>query len=511
MNTLENSTFGTTEKFPSAKNSRRELLTAGLGAIMAATPVVAAAQNMFRGGSTVSPKWNGNGNSNVGGTTLRSWVSANKRLLRKINYGPTQADLTEIETLGYSAYLEKQLNPATIDDSACDAIVQQVVPGANRTLTQWNRESSRIAPYEDFTGALILKSVHSKRQLLMRTAEFWREHFSLSVIPVRESVWAHYQRDVIEANALTTFRQILRATANSGAMMIYLDNFASSQFHINVNYAREILELHTVGVNGGYTEADIYEVARIFTGWTAKTLDGDEYGEFEFRPADKLAGSRTVMGQTFSQSGKAQGDALIDWLSAHPSTIHYVCTKLVRWFLNCAPSSNLLSRLAQAWGTEGDIKALLRIILSESEVMKAKPEFKRPFHLMVGALRQAHCTITSLFWIRHYLKRAGHEIGWWIQPDGYPIGFSYWAGGMIPRIRMLLLLSSGQYSGVTQPQVSGLSGRTGGEQMAELNRQYFLGELPVAEQVFVRRYLKRGERLHETVGVLFASPTYQWF
>lgn len=527
-----------TDEIVSKPTSRRTLLAGGMTAAFAAAAGLAAAQDPrdiiwpkgkppISGGAKPpnggpgpgngsSTQFSGSSSGSGASTVGRFWGDVNKKLLRRITYGATPADVAEIESLGYNAYLEKQLDSESIDDSACEARIDVLAPRMRMDMITMN---SFVGPdlyfnVHHYRHALSIRAMSSNRQLHQKMHEFWADHFYIDEKPMFGAVADYYRG--LHAIALTSFRDLLVYSANHGAMMDYLDNRASTVGRINVNYAREILELHTVSVDGGYTEADIYEVANIFTGWWTPPHFGDPVhnGVFEFKPEYKSPGSRTVMGQTFPQEGKAQGDALLDWLAAHPKTIYYMAHKLCQFFLGRDPDAALLQAIGQAWGTTGDVKAVLRKILAPEQIQTIKPKFKRPFHLVMGAMRHTGMEYDNVQGLLYQAYSMNHNPLYWGQPDGYPDSFAHWAAGMVPRINFALGIVNRQVWSTIPFNISQFTGMSESERMSWINERLFLGELPVSEQVWIRRYLKgssSNERAREAVAIALASPTYQWF
>ncbi|MBS1711870.1 MAG: DUF1800 domain-containing protein [Armatimonadetes bacterium] len=512
--------------------SRRTILAGGLTAALAAATGMASAQQMLGKGRTGAnlpgakpPGGNGFGNSgnrfgSSGGAGVtnvgRFWTDVNKRLLRRVTYGPTQADLTELTTLGYDAYLEKQLNWESIDDSVCESWVSANCPRLQLSLLQLNQyqgPNSWPTMYQ-LKNALAYRAIFSKRQLLQRMSEFWGDHFYLNEKPYYGGVMDYYrgQRNL----AMTTFYDQLVWSANHGAMMDYLDNRGSVAGSINVNYAREILELHTVTPASGYTEADIYEVANILTGWGTPSREGDPLhtGIFEYTDSAHAPGTRTVMGHSFPQSGKAQGDAFLTWLATHPYTVYNICSKLCRFFLGRDPDAGLLQSLGNAWGPKGDIKALLRIILSSNQMQKSVPKFKRPFHLVVGSIRQLGLYVNEPSGILNQIAEMSHEPYKWEQPDAYPDSFVHWSTSMVQRLNFGLGISNGQVWSVEWFDPAVFQNMSDPQRMDWINQKLFLGELPVSDQIWFRRYMKGSnstERGRNALAMALASPAHQWF
>jgi len=472
----------------------------------------------YNGGLTTGPITYSGGLASGGGLSnptvgvQRSWQDSDIRLLRRINYGPTPADVAEIKTLGYTAYLEKQMNPGSIDDSECEARVMQFSPYLYDSYLTLNQQ-----PWWAMTGnwndAVIVRSIYSKRQLQQRMLEFWVDHFYVDSVKVPGPVILDYYRSISQ-ECFGTFRELLKRSANHGAMMIYLDNLFSTATQINVNYAREILELHTLGVNGGYTESDIYQLADVFTGWSVVNEGQPNTNQFEFKSNMHTPGTRTIMQQSFPQSGKAQGDAVLDWLTTHPSTIRFIGNKLSRYFLGKDASEALLTRIQNAWGANGDIKAVLREVLNKTEINNSVPKFKRPNHLIFGSIRQLGLNLTYIsgIYAGHLVKMNMAPLKW-SQPDGYPDVFEYWAGGMVRRIRFVQEINSN--SGLFQlMDVTPMLSMDDAARVTEINSKLFLGELPVTDQVWIRRYLK-GKSGHEAmrsaISIAMSGSSYQWY
>lgn len=535
----QNEIAGNVSSQESAQNrtiSRRSALVGGLTAAMAAVAGAASAQH--RPGSR-PPGGGGNGNGGgsgngggassgavtyTGGLTqggtnnstvnvTRNWQDNDLKLLRRINYGPTSADVAEIKSMGYNAYLEKQLSPETINDAVCEAKVLQFAPTINLPYSQLKLEQNDWEVRQDWNDAVIIRSIYSKRQLHQKMAEFWNDHFYVDRWKVNGFLMHDYCRQIASLS-LGTFRDLLVASANHGAMMLYLDNHSNTASMVNVNYARELLELHSVGVNGGYTEEDIYNVADILTGWGTDSQTGDPQGAFMFDPTRNMPGTFTVMGQSFGQAGKAKGDALLNWLSNHPKTIAFVGNKLARYFLGRDASSALQARIANAWGTNGNIKAVLREILALPEISTSAPKFKRPNHLIYGSIRQLGLDLISIWgiWNEHLLP-MNMEPHLWNQPDGYPDQFEFWAGGMVRRIRFVQEINS--YWGlIPLLDVTALRSMDDAAKVTEINAKIFLGELPVSDQVWIRRYLKgktTDPAIRGAFAIAMAGPSYQWY
>jgi uncharacterized protein (DUF1800 family) len=249
-------------------------------------------------------------------------------------------------------------------------------------------ERSQRVVVEQLQSQKIIRAIYSQRQLQEVMVDFWFNHFNVnwSKDGVQFAVTG-YERDAIRPFALGKFKDLLRATAGHPAMLVYLDNALSNSAGTNENYARELMELHTLGIDGGYTQKDVEEVARIFTGWTV-SADG---GAFSFNGERHVPGDKVVLGRTISSGGRSEGEAVLDMLARHPRTADFISTKLVRRFVADKPPASLVQRVAQVFTeTDGDIRAMITTILTSEEFRDPKAfraKAKSPFEAVVSAMR----------------------------------------------------------------------------------------------------------------------------
>jgi uncharacterized protein (DUF1800 family) len=374
-------------------------------------------------------------------------------LVHRITQGFSRSEYERARALGYEAYLEEQLEHLAIDDSAMDARLEdfptlQLSP--KQLYETYN--ANFTTPYFEFKGAALLRAVHSRRQLFERMVEFWNDHFCIDQNK-GDLEWVflpEHDRDVIRAHALGSFPAMLSACAHGAAMLYYLDNWLNVAGEVQENYARELLELHTLGVHGGYNEFDVTEVARCFTGWTLN-LDpnSNDYlrGRFELSLHD--GGKKLVLGQTIPATPRArsaddstaqrEAQRVIDIASHHPSTAEFLARKLVRWFLSDDPAPELVARVAETYSaTHGDIRSMLRVILARENMGALsgvrRPRFRRPFHYMATTLRALEVDVRDpnesvLF----FLPAMGHMPFDHVQPNGYPDTIAAWGTSPLPR------------------------------------------------------------------------------
>jgi uncharacterized protein (DUF1800 family) len=268
--------------------------------------------------------------------------------------------------------------------------------------------------------------------LLARMTEFWFNHFNVFIGkgPVRPYV-GNYLLTAIRPHVLGKFEDLLLATAQHPAMLLYLDQAQSTRRGLNENYARELMELHTLGVTGGYTQADVRELARILTGWSVDINGGKG---FVFRPRAHDEESKTVMGRTFSETGQAQGIAAIQFLAQHPATAQRVSLRLATFFVSDQPSKSLTDRLAQRFTqTGGDLYAVMRSLIESPEFWESSNTlFKTPMDFAcstltaAGAVKDGANRIQNFRQTQGFLSQAGQPLHGWQTPDGYKTAASTW-------------------------------------------------------------------------------------
>ena len=302
-----------------------------------------------------------------------------------------------------------------------------------------------------------MRQQHSQRQVHEMMVDFWSTHFS---IYIRRKLCQVLKTDddlkVIRPNALGKFRDLLHASAHSPAMLVFLDQSESFSGSPNENYARELLELHTVGVESGYSHHDVAELARVLTGWTVSGVTDREMqpGLFNFDPDIHDNGEKHVMGMMISPGGEEEGMLILDMLASHASTARFVSWKLARRFVSDSPDPALVEALSQVFTqSDGDTRQMLRALLnSESFKASAGQKFKRPLEFFISALRVTGATITGTSRrLLEPLRLLGQLPFRWQQPDGYPDVAEYWAttSGMLDRWNFGLLLASNLIRGAS--------------------------------------------------------------
>lgn len=495
------------------------------------------------------------------------------KLVSRITFGQTQAELTLANTLGYDGYLEYHLNHTAIPENPAVPARLAVLPSINATgqqLFDTVAFPSQTVMGNELIEATIFRAAFSTRQLHERMVEFWNDHFNVDLADDNRPPLKSLDDRTVRALALTSFPQLLRASAMSPVMLAYLDNDASSNGNINENYARELIELHTVGADYFYafpavqTQATIVAVARCLTGWgwygptyndttvggTGTTLRGQfYYNNTTSRNivrvgTTNVGGARagvhdtgsktlgTVFGSTVipartNAAGMQDGLDVLSILETHPATAAYIAKKLCLRFLGEGVPQSIIDLVRDEYLNAsnpqgiGDVKAMLRVMLRPNHVAAAFPRLKRPFHLAVSMLRVAPVTWTNSTGIRQQLLRAGHQPFNWGPPDGYPDTTQYWSGQMLQRWNIGASLvtntsgNAGGISGLVLDDATFFSGATSAQQvMDRIDQQLFFGAMPPGEKSGIQASLPAtpsASQRRDALGLAFASPAFQWY
>ncbi len=451
------------------------------------------------------------------------------RLLNRAGYGPRWGDREQVLEMGFEAYLEAQLDYENVADPEVDALLSQlkVYNLPYRDLKYRDEDVVR----NEFMMATLMRPLLTTRQVYEAMVEFWNDHFHIYLRGAPSYVVAMKlveDRDVVRVHALGSFRDLLRGVARSPAMLVYLDNVANKVFEPddkpNENYARELMELHTVGVDAGYQQSDVQNAARILTGWGIYR-EGVRAGEFYFNPRAHDYGEKIVMGRTFPAGrGEAEVYEFLDFLASHPATAQFIASKLVRRFVADEPPQDLVDRVAAAYGTDGDIQGMLRTIFLGSEFQGSVGalKLKRPYAYAMSLLRGLNAVVRpwGLDDLVHELRKMGQVPYDWPAPDGYPDTAEEWADNLLPRWDFAMSLALRWVSGIRVPwwrlwSRSGSSDPAG--QLDWLAQQLTGGALPQDTLASLVGYVNAGEgwlerwhREQEAAALIACSPTFQW-
>jgi Protein of unknown function (DUF1800) len=442
---------------------------------------------------------------------------AELKLVRRITNGVTPEEIAAVTAYGYDGYLDMQLNPSAIDDSACESRLAPYTTIGLPTPQLYALDSNTVQT--QVIESTILRAIYSKRQLFERVVEFWTDHFNTDINTVGILKTGDV-RDVLRGNALGSFLGMLNAQATSPSMINRLNNQQNSRTAPNQNYAREVMELHTLGVTGGYTQQDIVEVARCFTGWRYNNVTNDpNRGTFLFNQSVHDTGTKLVLGNTITSAGVNEGLIVLKMLADHPATHRYVSKKLLRWFIDYEPSDALVADVAEVFRQSGgDIKTVLKRILAFENVRWAPPLFKRPFHYIVSGLRAMNANMTRYDTLRFtWLAGMGQVPFNWNPPNGYPHSFEYWGTLVLPRWNFAFSLGiPGSVGGATVDTTALLAGATTAQRIADrIDLIVFGGEMPAADKAALVTYLRPDPptttRIRDAFGLALASPGFQWY
>jgi uncharacterized protein (DUF1800 family) len=509
-------------------------------------------------------------------------------VLNRLGYGPRTGDVERVRAMGVERWIDRQLKPREIPDpeperalaslptlrmsahelqgkydlprEAKQEIRRQMAEGGADASEPDTRERRRelMTKYggqldgpprevvRQLQAAKVIRAALSERQLDEVVVDFWLNHFNVYANkgPERFLVGA-YERDTIRPHAWGRFEDLLRATAESPAMLFYLDNWLSSspsapersprlgrQFRraadegdgqpprrrrgLNENYARELMELHTLGVEGGYTQRDVTEVARCFTGWTIDNPRGTR-GEphFIFRPRLHDPGDKTVLGHRIRDGGRGEGLEVLHLLATHPSTAHFIAQKLARRFVSDEPPAALVDRAAEAFRrTDGDIREVLRTIVTSPEMRAPEAraaKVKTPFELVVSALRASGAHISDARGLGRYLEGMGMPLYLQQPPTGYKDTAAAWVStsGLLARLNFALDLAGNRIQGIeVEPERLAPHAPDARAFLQAVARALLPNGLTDATRQSVER---EGEHLDasRTVGLLLGSPEFQ--
>lgn len=423
----------------------------------------------------------------------------------RLSYGARPGDYGRVREMGVDAYIEEQLAPERIDDSFCDWMIKrcQTIRYSAGELYEY-REGLIL---NDLTRATLLRAVHSERQLYEVVVGFWSDHFNID-LSKGDCPWLKSadDREVVRLHALGNFRDLVRASALSPAMLWYLDGRenrkSNPEEEPNENYARELLELHTLGVHGGYTQTDVMELARCLTGWTVHSKGLFKKGKVEFLPEFHDNGEKTLLGHRIPAGlGAGDLDRVLDIVTRHPSTARFIATKLCTRFISDSQVNTAVDSVAEAFTrSSGDIPDTLRAVFATDSFRTGGEEkFKRPFRFIVSALRASNAQTDIGDDVLDYLERMGHLPFQYPTPDGYPEEAALWMGTMVWRWHFSIAIADNRMEGTTTDWPA-LTDRLGGDSNLF---SHLLGRLPTpAEQ---RSYRASG------VGpaLAMASPGFQ--
>jgi uncharacterized protein (DUF1800 family) len=529
-------------------------------------------------------------------------------VLNRLAWGPRPGDVEAVRRLGVTRWIERQLHPESIPEPALkqrlaglptlalssrellarydlsreakrelrarraelETASEQEQRRARRELTRRYAADKDGSPRQvlvELQAAKLMRAVHAERQLDELLVDFWMNHFNVYAQkgPVR-FLAGPYERDVIRAHAWGRFEDLLLATAESPAMLFYLDNWLSADPQaaqqllaqrqrrgsfgrrgglerrgrprgepdtmragedapapnpgqgrrrgLNENYARELMELHTLGVDGGYTQQDVTEVARCFTGWTIAGLrDGRPEFTFEARLHDR--GDKRVLGHVLPSAGREEGRRVLHLLATHPSTARFISLKLARRFVADEPPPALVARAAETFSrTQGDVRAVLTTLLTAPEFLAPQTravKIKTPLDFVVSAVRATGSQIEDARDLVQRLADMGMPPYLQQPPTGYKDDAETWVStsGLLARLNFALDLTAGRVRGLSPnppPLLAGVGdARAAGRVLAARLVPQGLSE-STSKTLATEGAQAAPERL---VGLLLGSPEFQ--
>jgi uncharacterized protein (DUF1800 family) len=384
--------------------------------------------------------------------TIPADHDAINHLLDRTSFGIRPGDVEHVQAVGVERYIDEQLRPQRLSDADVEARLALI--------------NQSDMPVVDLQQQKIIRAVYSNRQLQEVLVDFWFNHFNVDARKGADRLLlTSYERDVIRPRVFGKFRDLLEATAKSPAMLFYLDNWMSAgpdgprvrspkaPRGLNENYGRELMELHTLGVDGGYTQKDVTEVARAFTGWTIERPR--QVGDFKFEPRLHDEGQKIVLGHVIRASGIWDGEEVLDILARHPSTATFIATKLVRRFVSDTPPPALVDRVAARFRqTDGDLREVVRTILTSPEFLAPETyhaKVKTPLEFVVSAVRATGADIRDARPLVQQVAQLGMPLYQCQPPTGYKDTADAWVntGALVGRMNFGLALAANRIRGVT--------------------------------------------------------------
>ena len=416
----------------------------------------------------------------VDGSYKYEWVN-------RLTWGASTSSVEKQEKKDFTAYLDVQLYPGSY--SLPDAVRAQVngmtitqrpMVALVQELEQRNKDANALVNDDEKKAAQqsyqaemnrlgreaatrhVLRDLYSSNQVQEQMTWFWLNHFSVHQYKSNiRPMLGDYEDVAIRPRALGKFGDLLKAVVYHPVMLRYLDNEQNAAGHINENFARELMELHTLGVDGGYSQHDVQELSRVLTGVGVNMQVANSVvkpalqtfyvrrGLFEFNPARHDFGDKQFLGQAIHAKGLPEVDEAIDRLVRHPATARFISRKLAQYWLSDEPPPALVERMSQTFQrTDGEIAATLKTLMTSAEFIHGGGrKFKDPMHFVISAVRMAYDDnpILNAGPILNWLNRMGEPLYGRQTPDGYPITDAAWAspGQMATRFEIAKTIGSG--------------------------------------------------------------------
>ncbi|WP_348260926.1 DUF1800 domain-containing protein [Telmatobacter sp. DSM 110680] len=353
-----------------------------------------------------------------------------------------------------------------------NALMQDLSPNLKEVVLDLDNPQRLVN--EEMIAQRLTHDIYANAQLQEVMTDFWLNHFNVFLHKNEATPYylVSFERDVIRPRALGKFEDLLEATAHSPAMMLYLDNASSigpdsmaaeradrrpnnkkKREGLNENYARELMELHTLGVNGGYSQADVTHVARILTGWTVERPERG--GGFQFEPNRHEPGTKAVMGEKFKDHGEQEGRELLHMLATRPATAQFISRKLALRFVSDDPPQALVDRMAKTFlSTNGDIAAVLSTLFHAPEFWDAniyRAKVKTPVEFVVSAARAGNADIENMQPLANAVREMGMPLYGCVTPNGYSWQSDTWVStnALVNRMNFALSLAANRLPGIS--------------------------------------------------------------
>jgi uncharacterized protein (DUF1800 family) len=383
--------------------------------------------------------------------------------IRALRTGAPQQRMAAFEALP----VEKQDEViAAVPGQIRQAMYQIAPPELRRRIELASGPQQVVAA--DLIAGKLLRAIYSNRQLEEALTDFWFNHFNVYLDKGADHyLVTEYEREAIRPHVLGKFKDLLEATAKSPAMLFYLDNWQSvgpqapqgpagairPRRGLNENYGRELLELHTLGVDGGYTQKDVTEVARCFTGWTINQPALG--GRFVFNPRLHDSGAKLVLGVTIPAGGGIEdGTQVLDIVARHPSTARFISRQLAQRFVADDPPATLVDRMAQTFlKTDGDLREVMKTMLASKEFWSVgayRSKVKSPLEMVASAIRAVDGDVDYAFALANQVAQLGEPLYRKVEPTGYSNSSSQWVNtaGLLARMNFALQLADNRVPGV---------------------------------------------------------------
>jgi len=498
-----------------------------------------------------------------------------RHVLNRLGFGPRPGDIERVLATGVSKYIAEQLHPEkTADSLVAEKLAEfETLTLSNEELferfalpliqakrerrremasqaetkndeTQEPRMREKIPPAQrpqrvigELQAQRLLRAVYSERQLEEVLLDFWMNHFNVDARKARVFTVSH-ERDAVRPRVWGKFEDLLLATAKSPAMLVYLDNARSvapgttladlrprrrlpaekkeegrAPLGLNENYARELLELHTLGVDGGYTQKDVTELARVLTGWSMDRRTG----EFVFRAALHDRGEKVVLGQKIAAGGGIEeGEKMIRFLALHPSTARHLAAKLSRRFVSDEPPASLVDRVAKVYlKSGGDLRETVRAVVTSREFFEPaayRAKIKSPLHLVASTIRVGFGATDGRRPVAQAIAKLGEPLYLCQPPTGFGDTASDWvsAGALIGRMNFAADVAQGRIAG-TKLDLARLSpaGPESEKALRDLSKSILGAELSKESLQAIAGKLGESFDLPLATGLLLGSPEFQ--